>query len=247
MPHFLAMNVQSEQAASADGTLHHLLNFDRQKRDSTPIRRSFLQDTTGRNAPAPMATYVAARRARALDMTMLLHCAAGSAPWDVGLPAMTWARALAMPQTVSSETTISKNWTWIEEQQMIRSERHKRLRRVFLLQEDGSGAEYERPDGRNRGFFRLPFAYFLDRWHKKLKMSGKVVLLIALSRDPEFILPAEHACNWYKVSPDTIQRGLDELRKAKLLSVRTTIRTAPAARYGVTQDYHYRLLEPFAR
>jgi hypothetical protein len=241
------MKTQIAEAASADETLEHLLNFERQGRRSTPLRRQFLQDTKGTGDTPPLATVVQSRRTLALDLLLLLHSAAGRAPWDVGMPAMAWARALALPATTSSEATISKNWTWLEEQQFIRSERYKRLRRVFLLSEDGSGEEYARPDGRYRGFFRLPFQYFTERWHKKLKMPGKVVLLIALSRDIEFILPSEHASEWYQVSPDTIQRGLDELRKSDLLGVRTALRKAPAARFGVTQDYHYRLQGPFAR
>jgi hypothetical protein len=160
---------------------------------------------------------------------------------------MAWARALDMPQTTSSETTISKNWSWLEEQGLIQSERHKRLRRVLLRCEDGSGREYERPDGRNRGFFHLPFIYFTERWHKRLKSPGKVALLISLSRDAEFTLPAEHAADWYRISADTIQRGLDEIRNAGLLSVRVAPRSAPAARYGITRDYYYKLQGPFAQ
>lgn len=241
------MAKQIAEAASADETLTHLLNYERQGRSSTPLRRLFLQDTSGAGQPAPLPDFISARRGLALDLLLLLHCVAGGSPWDVGLPAGAWARALDMPQTVSSETTISKNWTWLETRQLIRSDRHKRLRRVYLLREDGSGRDYRRPDGRQRGFFHLPFSYFMGRWHKHLKLPGKVVLLIALSRDPEFILPAEHASGWYGISADTLQRGLDELRSANLLSVRTSLRKAPAARYGVTQDYHYRLKEPFAR
>lgn len=241
------MALQAPQAASADDTLTHLLNYGRQRRDSTPLRRLFLQDTKGTGGTPPLSRFVKGRRGLALDLLLLLHCAAGKSPWDVGLPAMAWARALDLRETASSEATISKNWSWLEEQQLVRSERYKRLRRVFLLHEDGSGAEYVRSDGRYRGFFRLPFQYFTERWHKRLNMPGKATLLIALSRDVEFILPSEHASGWYDVSPDTIQRGLDELRKLELLSVRTKVRKAPAARYGITQDYIYRLKGPFAR
>lgn len=241
------MTTQIAKAASADETLEHLLNYERQGRRSTPLRRQFLQDTGGTGATPPLATIVRSRRGLALDLLLLLHSAAGSSPWDVGMPAMAWARALDMPETTSSEATISKNWTWLEQQRLVRSERYKRLRRMFLLAENSSGEEYVRPDGRHRGFFRLPFEYFTERWHKQLKMPGKVALLIALSRDVEFILPSEHASGWYEVSADTIQRGLDELRKKDLLAVRAEIRKAPAARYGITQDYHYRLQGPFAR
>lgn len=243
----VAMVKKPNIAATSDETLDDLLTYSRQGRTSTPIRRSFLQDTQGRGQPAPLEALVTQRRALALDLLLLLHCGAGRTPWDVALPAMAWARALDMPETAGSETTVSKNWTWLEENDLLRSERYQRMRKVYLLKEDGSGDEYVRSSGEARGFFRLPFAYFTERWHKKLKLPGKAVLLIALSQKPTFNLVTERAAEWYGVSADTLQRGLDDLQQLELLRVWTKARKAPRARLGFTIDHHYQLKKPFRR
>lgn len=239
--------VAPDQAATPDETLEDLLNFKRQRRQSTPIRRGFLQDVEGEGEAAPLHYFVAERRGRALDLLLLLHCGAGAEPWDVELPAMAWARALNMPLTTGSETTVSKSWTWLEDRLLITSDRHNRRRRVFLLAEDGSGEEYARPTGENRGFFHLPFAYFTERWHEQLKLPGKVALLIALGQRPGFVLPSKRVPEWYGISADTWLRGLDELRELGLLETWMTARKAPRARLGFTQDFHHKLTGAFAR
>jgi hypothetical protein len=54
---------------------------------------------------------VEGHRSIALDLWLLLYAGAADEPWDVRQPAMSWARMLDMPQTVSAETTIGRNWT----------------------------------------------------------------------------------------------------------------------------------------
>lgn len=238
-----------EGAATPDETLHDLLNPVRQRRRrTTPIRRSFLQDPSGEGAEAPLRWFVRDRRELALDLLLLLHCTASAHPWDVEMAAMAWARALDMRQTVGSETTVSKNWTWLEEKRLIRSERHRRLRKIYLLTEDGSGSDYSRPKkGELRGFFRFPFVYFTDRWHEELSLPAKAVLLIALSQKSTFTLVTERASAWYGVSADTLQRGLQELRDVGLLTTWLVARKTPRARLGFTSTSHHRLNPPFGR
>src|ERR1039458_2650634 len=113
--------------------------------------------------------------------------------------------------------------------------------------EDGSGREFERATGKDRGFFKLPYAYFSERIHQDLKLAGKATLLICLAQKPTFTLPTERASAWYGVSPDTLQRGLDELRERELVKVWTRTKKAPRARYGYTTENHYALQGPFAR
>jgi DNA-binding transcriptional ArsR family regulator len=239
-------SVEDESPATPDETLGDLLAPTRQRRrTSTPIRRSFLQDTEGEGVEAPLRWFVKERRGLALDLLMLLHCTASAEPWDVEMPAMAWARALDMPLTSGSETTVSKNWSWLEDKGLIHSERSHRFRRVFMLMEDGSGDEYSRPDGRKRGFFGLPFVYFKGRWHKELSLTGKSVLFIALAQPPTFNLITERAAGWYGVSADSLQRGLDELRDLGLLKTWQVARKTSRARYGITRVNHYHLNPPF--
>lgn len=231
------------EVATADETLRDLL--DRSLRTNVPIRRTFLQlpDKT----PGPLASFVTGRRALALDLWLLLHAGASGGDWDVRQPAMSWARMLDMPQTTASETTISRNWTWLEQQRLVRTERDHRVRNVFLLTEDGSGQEFSRATGKDRGFFKLPYAYFTERVHNELRLAGKAALLIALAQAPTFTLPAERAGPWYGISPDTLQRGIDELRDRGYVKVWSRSKKAPRSRYGYTRENHYALQGPFAR
>ncbi len=157
--------------ATPEDTLLDLL--DRSRRRNVPIRRLFLQIPGPPKEPGPLARFVEGRRPVALDLWLLLHAGASSDPWDVRQPAMSWARMLDLPQTLSSETTISRNWTWLEQQGLVRSERDHRVRKVFLLMEDGSRRSFSRPTGKQRGFFKLPYAYFTQRWHKGAQAPGK--------------------------------------------------------------------------
>ena len=190
---------------------------------------------------------MAGRRRLALDLWLLLHAAAAAEPWDVTLPAMVWGRTLGLAGTAASETTISRNWSWLEEHRLVRSERERRMRKVILLREDGSGRPFERASGKERGFFRLPYAYFRKGWNRALRLPGKATLLICLAQRPTFSLRTEHASGWYGVSADTLQRGLDELRDLGLLQVWQRPKTAPLARYGITYENFCRLQGPFVR
>ncbi len=231
------------EIATPDETLVDLL--DRSRRHSVPIRRSFLQLPDKR--PGPLAAFVEGRRPIALDLWLLVHAGASCFPWDVRQPAMSWARMLDMPQSTASETTISRNWSWLERQRLTRSERDHRVRKIFLMWEDGSGREFERATGKERGFFKLPYAYFTDRIHRQLKLAGKATLLICLAQSPTFTLPTERAADWYGISADTLQRGVDELRQLELIKIWSRTKKAPRARYGYTAENHYALQGPFAR
>ncbi|MFP5363220.1 MAG: hypothetical protein ACLGI5_10890 [Thermoleophilia bacterium] len=242
------MAPKAPQIATAQDTLEDLLNPQRHRRSSTPLRRDFLQHAKKKNTPGPLVKFVEQRRGLALDLFLLLHCAASGGEFDVELPAMAWARALDLSQTVSSETTISKNWTWLEKQQLIRSEKHNRLRRAYLMREDGLGAEYTKPKkGEGHGFFYLPYDFFLQRWHKKLSLRARATLLICMAQNEVFELRTEHATRWYGLSPDSMQRGMVELRDARLLRSWLDYRPAPRARLGFTQVNLNRLLPPFAK
>jgi hypothetical protein len=216
-----------------------------------PIRRTFLRSAGGQPVAGPLHAFVVGRRSRALDLYMLVHAGASADPWDVRQPAMSWARMLGMPQTASSETSISRNFSWLETQRLVRSERAARLRRVYLLQDDGSGRPYTRPrPGQpefDRGYFNVPYEYFREGYLFELSLAAKATLLICLAQNPIFTLPTDRAATWYGVSADTLQRGLDELRTLGLLNVWSRMKKAPRARYGVTAVNHYRLLGPFVQ
>jgi hypothetical protein len=122
------------------------------------------------------------------------------------------------------------------------------MSQFFLLDESGDGSAYSHP-GKNGRFLKLPYDYWRDEWDTKLELPGKFILLVALSQKPgfSFILPISKAPDWYGVSSDTAQRGLDELLDAKILECRRVRKKAPLAPKGFSYDRHFTLLPPFDR
>jgi hypothetical protein len=231
-------------------TLEALLRGRRVRRTFVPISRSFLQEPRPGGGPGPLAEFVRARRKRALDLYLLIHAIASAPPYDVALSAGVWARALGMPSSRASATQVSTTLTWLEAQQLIESSRVGRARRVVLLADDGSGRPYVHPAReraeRRVGYFKVPFHYWLGRWHVSLDLPATAVLLIALSLPAQFILPQHHGAKWYGVSRDTIRRGLRTLQDMGLITYTVKRKTAPLAPSGITRDRIYRLTEPFA-
>jgi DNA-binding transcriptional ArsR family regulator len=233
---------QDEEPATPASTREDLLGG--QTRRGPAIRSSFVQERGGARVPGPLHHFVRERRLFALQLYLLLSCLARSDPWDTALLAATWARALDKTNN-GAESTVSRSWAWLEEQDLVRTERSKRLVRVYRLAEDGSGADYTQ----SRDFFYFPLAFFRDEWHKELSLPATAVLLIALHKSkhkPWFQLRTEEQSKWYGISPDTLQRGLDELREAKLLHAHPRRVHDSKARYGTTLVNEYILLGAFA-
>jgi len=231
------------QAATPEQTRLDLLGG--QHRLGPPIRRTFLQELGGARRPGPLHNFVNDRRYFALQLYLLLHSLPLKAPWDAYLPAAVWARALDKTKP-GAEATVSRNWQYLRDLQLIRTRRDRRLTRAYLLNENGSGAEYKR----SKQYFRLPLAYFLNDWYDKLSLPGTVALLIALDRSRTkewFELPKERAAGWFGISADTLQRGLDELRVNGLIEVKQRPVTNARARFGWTPMNYYRLLDDFSR
>lgn len=222
--------------------------LERSGRQFVPIRRALLQTREGRKAGGP--TSQLGKRESALDLYLLLHALASREPWDVTLPARVWVRLLGARDNSSSTTLVSRQWSWLEEQRLVRTSRAGRARRVVLLREDGSGRPYTHPGAATEDtpaegdYFRLPHTYWRGGWDARLSLAGKLVLLIASSlRDP-FILPVEHAAQWYGISANRVHRGLAELRTVGLLDMKVTSRAAPLTDRGVTFERHYTLRPP---
>jgi hypothetical protein len=222
----------------------------RSGRDFLPVRRSFLQTRGARKGPSSLSAF--GKRESAFDLYMLIHALASQPPWDVAFPARIWARLLGAPEGPTGTTLVSRQWTWLEEQQLVATSRTGRLRRITLLKEDGSGDPYSHPgviQGSNPAegdYFRVPYVYWRSAFDLRLSLSGKMVLLIGLSLSADFILPVEHAARWYGLSSTRIHDGLKELRTFGLLGMRVESRKAPLTERGVTFERHYRMLAPFA-
>lgn len=105
--------------ATPDSTRDDLLGS--QTRRGPAIRSAFLQERGGARAPGPLHRFVRERRLFALQQYLLLHCLALGYPWDAGLPAGTWARALDKTNK-GAEGTVSRSWLWLIEQQLVRTD-----------------------------------------------------------------------------------------------------------------------------
>lgn len=219
------------------------------RRDFVPISRAFLQTRRRGGGPGPLSWFVKARRRRALDLYLLTHALASDAPYDVALPAKEWALAIGLPDTPSSRVFISESWTWLEKHQLLRTARDGRLRRVWLLEESGSGKPYTHginQQGRKLDYFKLPHAFWREGWHQRLDLPATTVLLIGLSLRSTFKLPHERGAEWYGLSRDTIRRGLAQLRQHQLLTTRTIWKPTPISPTGATEERLYTLTGPFA-
>jgi hypothetical protein len=235
-----------EGVAGEEDTLKYLLS--RARRTSLPLRHAFVHDTRPGGGPGPLSWFL--RRPDTLDLFLLMLAVAVRGPHNLLFPHAVWSRALGRPGP-SGELWVSKSINWLEAHSLVSRTRKGRLVEIYMLSDAGTGAEYSRPTGGRKKpqewFFRLPHAYFLEGWHKRLSAAGKAVLLIAHASPPEFTLPLRQGSQWYGVSVETLARGLDELKEGKILAFRTTRKKAPQLRLGYTLEPHYSLKEPFKK
>lgn len=220
---------------------------------SVPLRPSFVQHAVSAGTTAPLGELVRRGDERALDLFLLHRACASAVPWDVTHPSTTWARTLGLvrPDLLDSidrnaGAQVSKVWRRLEDRGLVRRERTGRRTRVIVLDESGSGAEYDAPE---KGYSRLPYAYWTadERWYLNLSLASKAVLLIAIQQRPAFDMPEEFVAQRYDISRDTWRNGSAELEKCGLLQVTRTFQEdwlAATARRGRST---YKLMGPFAR
>ncbi len=228
-------------------TLEAFLEKSGRHGEATPIRKLFVQGSVQRKpAPGPLATLVRRHDDLGLTLYLLLVTAATAYPWDCTREAVAWARALNLKVKDGYDTVaISRAWRRLEDLGLIKRERKGRSSSPRLLLEDGTGQKYSRPGGSGSPYFRLPFAFWREGWHRRLHLPGKAMLLIALDLPEDFSLPTERAKSWYGLSADTAARGFQELLDHELLTVRRATKPAPLTAAGYTVENRYTLKAPF--
>jgi len=233
------------KVATAHQTVAAILESS--KRSSLPLRHSFVQKPGRSAGQGPLAEFVRTHNNRGLDQYLLFHAAASAPPYNVARHSKIWARALGLGQSVSSTAAVSKTWAWLIRNGLVAKGRRGRISSPTLLREDGSRKPYKHPSEKSERYFQIPYEFWLDskRWYQRLDLPAKAVLLIALSLDDGFVLPAEHAQKWYGVSADTVGRGLRRLVDEGLLKRVRVRKVAPLAPDGFTWESHYTLLPPF--
>jgi len=114
-----------------------------------------------------------------------------------------------------------------------------------LLREDGSGAPYAHPGQLGEGdYFHVPYAYWEGHFPDRLDLSGKTVLLIALSLKDDFVLPLEHGSHLVRgVGRRAALRAADAADAAAARRP-SPAKAGPAHRPGVTEERRYTLRGP---
>jgi hypothetical protein len=249
------------ERADRQYTLEHYLA--RSDRKTLPLAHGFIQVKEGQGDAAPPLSELMRRgREAALEQYLFAHALTSGEEdgrFDARLPAFTWARALGGhddPKTGKVESAalhqVSRNWRLLRELRLVESERAGRNIRIWLLADDGSGLPYQHVGAGKRGkrlggagYLQLPYSYWYERWHERLSLAAKAMLLIGLYQGDGFPLPYNKIPRWYGISAASGERGLRELREVELLHREQHRRPEPESPYGFTDVYHYELLPPF--
>lgn len=235
----------------------------RSDREALPLALGFIQGPRvgRRNTPGPLAQFVRRGREPALEQYLLAHAFASSEEigFDIRLPASAWARAIGGyfdPDSGIVEPAalhaVSRNWRFLRELGLISTERVGRRVRVTLLADDGSGGPYRHPGADKKGkklqgggYLQLPYDYWRGRWHERLGLAAKAMLLICLYQGDGFPLPLAKVPDWYGISASTAERGLDQLHNLGFLHRETLRRADPESPVGFSYTNYHELRSPF--
>lgn len=230
---------------SQAATIDAILGFS--NRTCLSMRRSFVQDRESRDqsAPTPLAALVRSGRRSTFDQYLMLLTWAGQAEPTLCLDSRVWVRILGLPSTDASRRTVSRNWKILSTLGLVSVRREGREISATPLCEDGSGRPYTHPDDDHEPSLQLHYAYWRERYYKRLAVPGKSVLLIALTLGDWFALPTRRGPAWYGLSRSTLERGFKNAYDCAVLGTRYSLKEAPLAPAGYTKENHYILLAPF--
>lgn len=168
------------------------------------------------------------------------------------IPLSVWAKLLEGEHPVS-EAATSRAFATLDRLDLIQRTHKGPHLVVRPLKEDGSKDEYTRPGAPGAeagpGFFTIPHEYWLSGYAAKLKVPGKIALLIGLAETTEassWEVPITRAQEWYGISERTLQRGYQELSREKLTLVHTQRIRAKRSATLHTTLYHRALVGPFS-
>ena len=227
------------------------LDLARATRPWLPLRAAFLHPPKARGGTGPLAAIVESRRETALDLLLFAHAMQPIADDPIVASSSAWASANGLPKRPGNRALVSRSWTWLESQRLVRTVARGQWRGIQILREDGSGAPWISPHAEQVPYFRIPHAYWHAGFARDLSLQAKAILLIALSLQPEsqeeadadtfFELPVDRGSQWYGLSQRTVRRGLRELRAEGLLRTWVEERESPRSPIGKTFDRRHSL------
>jgi hypothetical protein len=231
-----------------------LLKRSARTSERVSIRNTFVQGGSQKNPVfGPLHKIVRNADDQALDLFLLHRTLVSAEPWtSTPFDAIIWSRMLgAETDKDHGAALVSRIWRRLDQKYNLISRAKVGRKGVYSsLREDGSGAPYTAPTGRDGdNYFRLPFAYWTDpqAWYRTLSLPAKAMLLVGSTLKPGFILPGERVPEWYGISESTAQRGLQELREAALLTRAISYKPTPLEKVPTTEVHHYTLISPFGR
>ena len=215
------MDMERRQGFGEGETIAAMLKASKRVSRMVGIRNKFVQGgKKGAPEPGPLARLVQKHDRQGLDLFLLHRLIASAEPWDAGKESGVWARALGLAESddVMHGERVSRIFRRLDKSYgLVSRDSARGTGRVTSLREDGSRKPYTAP---KQKYFRLPFLYWEEEWHRKLEMPGKVVLLIATTQETNFVIPPTQVKAWYGISDDTWATGVRELTEAKLLTSR---------------------------
>lgn len=221
-------------------------------RGFVPIRRAFVQKPRGAEGSRGASLSRLSRDGSALDAYLLIHALASSSePYVAKWPAGSWVQAARLDESAPFESAKSR-WSKVVSK-LVRLQLVERSRQgndvlYGLLHESGDGSEYSRPTTTKHGnWLRLPYAYWYDGFDATLTHPEKLMLLIALDQQEEFILPFNQSANWYGIAESTARRGMRGLIERGLLTSYSQWVPSPRSPTGWAEQFTYSLQTPFSR
>lgn len=205
--------------------------------DSPPAPLAALASTRGRGAGVPMKLYLGLLWLSAIP------------PYDTTVPASRWAAALDLqdPDT-KGERRIREAMNRLVSMKLVEIQpRQGDSNRVVLLQEDGSGKEYQAPhqsyrekaDRDEHRYFKFPPALWTSGHMQNMSSAALAMLLIVLEESRSTNDPQWWSTNTFNkrfhLSKDVRARGTRELVDRKLVLVkRIPVGNFPGAKTTLT-------------
>lgn len=207
------------------------------------VRRLFVE-TSDPAQPSPLARVIRGGRGGQVRLKLLLSILwfAAAPPYDVTYPARAWAALLGLPDPEGrGARRVSEAFSWLESNRFIAVEvRPGHPSRITLLREVGDGSAYSVPGAdynKLRGgvsedilavhrYVQLPATFWVNGWLAVLSTPAVAMLLVLLlevgGRDEstEVWFSPRMASLKYSLSEDTRLAGVNELRRAGLVTIK---------------------------
>jgi hypothetical protein len=217
----------------------------RNKGRPAQLRRSFIEREDVQQ-PTPLARMIRGGRGGTVRLKLYLSILwlAAAPPHDVAYPARAWATLLGLPDPGGrGARRINDAISWLEEQRFLTVEAVPgHPNRLTLLEESGTGRRYRVPGaayskGKKREikpevlerhrYVKIPPEFWTSGWLATLSASGVAMLLVLLAEksgrsyySDDVWLSPDVARMRYVLSEDTRGAGLDELRRAQIVTVK---------------------------